>query len=311
MSEPDGGQNFLPSGSPLKIRARFHYVQTAMRRTAHETVAGASWSTNTLSQTYDSTSRYHGLAPYRTLVEVYSDPQLSGALAIRVGTALDKLFLGPASRYSEDIDLVQIRRGAIGPLIDNLRLRLGKWLGEPRRKQSEGRMTMTYGFNSEIPPITPLRLKVEVNTRAHFSVLEFVRMPERVSNPWFQGSCQVATYRLEELLATKLRAMYQRKKGRDLFDVAIAIAQQPDLDPRAVVNCFRRYMEFAGTRVSRADFEANLARKVTDPAFLEDVVPLLRQDDGRIEGFDALRGADAIRRTLIAHLPGEPWKGGE
>lgn len=230
---------------------------------------------------------------------------------MRGGTALHKLYLGPASRYSEDIDLVQIRPGAIGPLIDNLRLRLDTWLGEPRRKQSEGRMTMTYRFNSEIPPITPLRLKVEVNTREHFSVLDFVKMPTKVSSPWFKGSCQVITYALEELLGTKLRAMYQRKKGRDLFDVAIAIAQRPDLDPRAVVNCFRRYMEFAGTRVSRADFEANLARKVTDPAFLEDVAPLLRQDDGRIEGFDALRGADAIRRTLIAHLPGEPWKGGE
>lgn len=247
----------------------------------------------------------------RALVEIYSDPQLSGALALRVGTALHKLYLGPASRYSEDIDLVQIRPGAIGPLIDNLRIRLDTWMGEPRRKQSEGRMTMTYRFNSEIPPITPLRLKVEVNTREHFSVLNFVKMPTRVSSPWFEGSCQVVTYTLEELLGTKLRAMYQRKKGRDLFDVAIAIAQRPDLDPRAVVNCFRRYMEFAGTRVSRAEFEANLASKVTDPVFLGDVTPLLRQDDGRIEGFDALRGADAIRRTLIAHLPGEPWKGGE
>lgn len=120
---------------------------------------------------------------------------------MRGGTALHKLYLAPASRYSEDIDLVQIRPGAIGPLIDNLRLRLDTWLGEPRRKQSEGRMTMTYRFNSEIPPITPLRLKVEVNTREHFSVLDFVKMPARVSNPWFQGSCQVATYRLEELLA--------------------------------------------------------------------------------------------------------------
>ncbi|MDE0108437.1 MAG: nucleotidyl transferase AbiEii/AbiGii toxin family protein [Bryobacterales bacterium] len=247
----------------------------------------------------------------RALVEIYSDPQLSGALAMRGGTALHKLYLGPASRYSEDIDLVQIRPGAIGPLIDNLRFRLDAWLGEPRRKQSEGRMTMTYRFDSEIPPITPLRLKVEVNTREHFSVLNFVEMPIRVSSPWFQGSSQVVTYPLEELLGTKLRAMYQRKKGRDLFDVAIAIAQRPDLDPRAVVNCFRRYMEFAGTRVSRADFEANLASKVTDPVFLGDVAPLLRQDDGRIEGFDALRGAEAIRRTFTSHLPGEPWKGGE
>ena len=172
-------------------------------------------------------------------------------------------------------------------------------------------MTMTYRFKSEIPPITPLRLKIEVNTREHFSVLNFVKMPARVSSPWFQVSCQVVTYTLEELLGTKLRAMYQRKKGRDLFDLTIAIAQRPDLDSREVVNCFRRYMEFAGTRMSRSDFEANLASKVTDPVFLGDVAPLLRQDDSRIEGFDALSGAEAIRRTFTSHLAGEPWKGGE
>jgi hypothetical protein len=33
------------------------------------------------------------------------------------------------------------------------------------RKQSEGRVTFIYRFDSEIPPVTPLRLKVEINTR--------------------------------------------------------------------------------------------------------------------------------------------------
>ena len=62
---------------------------------------------------------------------------------MRGGTSLHKLYLCPASRYSEDIDLVQIRPGAIVPLIDNLRFRLDTWMGKPRRKQSEGRMTMS------------------------------------------------------------------------------------------------------------------------------------------------------------------------
>lgn len=107
----------------------------------------------------------------RVLVEVYSVPFLSSFLAFRGGTALHKLYLSPASRYSEDIDLVQIEAGAIGPVMTALRSRLDAWLGEPRRKQSEGRMTLIYRFESEIPPVTPLRLKIEVNTREHFAVL--------------------------------------------------------------------------------------------------------------------------------------------
>jgi predicted nucleotidyltransferase component of viral defense system len=43
----------------------------------------------------------------RALVEIFSHPLLREALAFRGGTALYKLHLKPAARYSEDIDLVQ------------------------------------------------------------------------------------------------------------------------------------------------------------------------------------------------------------
>ena len=45
----------------------------------------------------------------RALVEIYSDPFLKSKLAFRGGTALHKLHLAPQVRYSEDIDLVQIK----------------------------------------------------------------------------------------------------------------------------------------------------------------------------------------------------------
>lgn len=40
----------------------------------------------------------------RTLVEIFSDDFLRENLAFRGGTALHKLYLNPAPRYSEDID---------------------------------------------------------------------------------------------------------------------------------------------------------------------------------------------------------------
>ena len=165
----------------------------------------------------------------RAIVEVFSDPLLAENLAFRGGTALHKLYLKPPTRYSEDIDLVQVQSGPIGSTMDALRRKLDSWLGEPRRNQSEGRMIMVYRFNSEIPPITPLRLKVEVNTREHFSVLGFKRKPFSVDSPWFRGSADLLTYELEELLGTKLRALYQRSKGRDLYDLAAALERVPQL----------------------------------------------------------------------------------
>lgn len=150
----------------------------------------------------------------RALVEIFSDPVLSEALAFRGGTALYKLYLTPAARYSEDIDLVQMTAKPAGPVMDALHAVLDPWLGKPRWKQTEGRVTMVYRFPSEDTPPLTMRLKVEINTREHFAVHGFQRVPFSVTSRWFEGACTIPTYELDELLGTKLRALYQRKKGR-------------------------------------------------------------------------------------------------
>jgi hypothetical protein len=73
----------------------------------------------------------------RALVEIFSHPGLAKNLAFRGGTALFKLHLSQA-RYSEDIDLVQVHPGPIGPVMDALQESLNNWLGKPKRNQSEG-----------------------------------------------------------------------------------------------------------------------------------------------------------------------------
>jgi nucleotidyltransferase AbiEii toxin of type IV toxin-antitoxin system len=88
----------------------------------------------------------------RALVEIYSKRDLSAALAFRGGTALHKLHMKPPARYSEDIDLVQVRAGAIGPTLTALRGVLDSWLDEPQWKQNEGRVTLNYRFDSEDAP---------------------------------------------------------------------------------------------------------------------------------------------------------------
>jgi predicted nucleotidyltransferase component of viral defense system len=65
-----------------------------------------------------------------------------------------------------------------------------------------------------------MKLKVEINSREHFAVHGFKHVPFSVLSRWFAGRCEVPTHGLDELLGTKLRALYQRKKGRDLFDLA-------------------------------------------------------------------------------------------
>ena len=240
----------------------------------------------------------------RALVEMFSSEDVFRLLAFRGGTALFKLFLTPAARYSEDIDLVQIGAGPIGSCLDAVRRALDPWLGEPRRLFREGSAVLIYRVRSEGSPSLPIRLKVEINTREHFSILGFKEMEYEVESRWFTGGAVIRTYELDELLGTKLRALYQRRKGRDLFDLWYA-AGQASVDENRIIECFNGYLSWSKLRVSRAEFEANLFAKLSDPRFLNDITPLL------VPGcpWDAEDAARYAREELLGRMPGEPWKG--
>ena len=89
----------------------------------------------------------------RALVELFSKPALVESLAFRGGTALYKLHIRPAARYSEDIDLVQTRPEPIGATLDAIREALDPWLGTPQRKVKAGSAAVLYRFSSEDAPL--------------------------------------------------------------------------------------------------------------------------------------------------------------
>ncbi|MEK9136824.1 MAG: nucleotidyl transferase AbiEii/AbiGii toxin family protein [Bacteroidota bacterium] len=211
----------------------------------------------------------------RALASLYSHELLKQSLAFRGGTALHKLYLHPASRYSEDIDLVQINAGAAGPLMNAVQEALNPFLGTPRRAQKETSIMLTYRADSEVPPVQPLRLKVEVNTREHFTVEGLLDYPFQIKSQWFEGTCSIKTYSLNELLGTKLRALYQRRKGRDLYDLWLGLTKG-GADPTQIVKTFQAYMSAEGHTVSLTEFRSNLAAKMKRKEFLGDTNSLLR-----------------------------------
>lgn len=125
-----------------------------------------------------------------------------------------------------------------------------------------------------------------------------------MNSRWFAGAVNVRTYVLDELLGTKLRALYQRKKGRDLFDLALALEQRRG-SPDRIVECFLRYMEAGDTKVTRAMFEKNLIAKKSDAVFNADMTALLAR--GQTWNFESAFAR--VWNEIVARLPGEPWKG--
>jgi len=210
----------------------------------------------------------------RALIAIYNDEFLSSHLAFRGGTALHKLYLSPQPRYSEDIDLVQIQSGSVGTILDKLREVLS-FLGKPIIKQKRNNNTLVFKVESTFPPIVQIRLKIEINCKEHFTVLGLAKIPFEIKNTWFKGFCEITTYRLDELVGTKLRALYQRKKGRDLFDLQKAL-ESPNLNPDNVVKCFKEYISFSdGEAPSQSVYLANLEEKMKEEIFLKDTEALL------------------------------------
>lgn len=233
----------------------------------------------------------------RAIIDLFSRPVLREQLAFRGGTALHKLFLKPATRYSEDIDLVQMKSGAIGPVMDGVHEALDSWLGTPKREQKEGNVKLTYRVDSELAPIVPLRLKIEINTREHFTLLGLVEKPLVVESRWFTGQSAVPTFDLDELLGTKLRALYQRRKGRDLFDLWLGLTQG-GANAAKVVEIFKKYLAAEGKTISRAEFEQNMTQKLKHIGFLNDLPPLLRPG----VTYDVMAGYQLVETELIARL---------
>lgn len=240
----------------------------------------------------------------RAIVDIFSNELLRKSLVFRGGTALHKLYSPSQERYSEDLDFVQKEAGPIGQILGEIHAVLNPWLGNPKWKQNQGRVTFYYHYESEIAPVRKMRVKLEINTREHFRYNDLVTIPFEVKSQWFEGKTSITSYALEELLGTKMRALYQRKKGRDLFDLMVVLKHFPQLERQEIINCFLFYLEKEGLQVSRAEFEKNMHQKLTDNLFLEDIHALLRPD----YIYDHGASYDFVHKELLCLLPGNSWK---
>lgn len=194
--------------------------------------------------------------------------------------------------------MVQISAEPIGSSIDKIR-KLLSFLGEPKIKQKDRNTTMIFNFESEIQPVQILKLKVEINWREHFSVFNLKQKTFKVNLLWFIGECNITTYESEELLGTKLRALYQRKKGRDLYDLFKALKSIHSLSREKIIQVFLDYMKHEVTGIpSKASYLKDLEDKMKDPEFPGDTTALFSPD----ETYDPNEGFDLVKKEIIERM---------
>lgn len=166
-------------------------------------------------------------------------------------------------------------------------------------------MHLVFKFPPEIDPQSALKLKVEINTREHASLNGTVLYPFVVESDWYHGKAEIRSFTADELFGTKLRALLQRNKGRDLFDLHHGL-EQLTLDMDSLVACFGHYLALEGHPISRAMAEQRMLKKLTR-SLTEDIAPLL---PAGTEFTDA-HAIDAFNRVwtlLISRIRGDAWR---
>ncbi len=232
----------------------------------------------------------------RALVALYNNEHIKNNLVFRGGTALNKLFLKPPARYSEDIDFVQKNAAPIGQTIDAIRNVLESWLGEPKWKITQRSAKLVYKY--EAINKLPSKLKLEINTTEHFQVLPLKTEKFDVKSEWFHGAADISTYEIDELMATKLRALYQRRKGRDLFDLWYVVSQEL-INIDRIIDIFFKYCANDNITISRDEFIKNLEQKKDNQDFQLDMDFLLPQH----QDWDYEKAYHFVIENVIRRLP--------
>lgn len=240
----------------------------------------------------------------RALCDLFNAPALRGKIAFRGGTAINKLLFRQPLRYSEDIDLVQTQPEPIGATVDAIRDALA-WLGKCNREQAGHSMHLVFKFAPEVDAQATLKLKVEINTREHENLFGIRHYPFAVENDWYRGQAEIASFEPEELFGTKLRALLQRRKNRDLFDLGEGL-QQLALDADKLVASFEHYLALEGKPITRAMAEQRMLEKLTR-SLTEDIAPLLPAGV-RFNDDDAVNAFERVWTDLIFRLKGSAWK---
>ena len=240
----------------------------------------------------------------RALCDLFNAPALKGKIAFRGGTAIHKLLFKQPLRYSEDIDLVQTEAEPIGATVDAIRNALS-WLGKCNRAQAGHSLHLVFRFTPETDAQATLKLKVEINTREHSPLYGIQPHPFTVDSDWYQGKTEIATFVPEELFGTKLRALLQRRKNRDLFDLHHGL-KQLSLNTGKLLACFDHYLALEGRPITRAIAEQRMLEKLTH-SLTEDIGPLLPAGI-RFNDDDALTAFERVWTQLIVRIPGDAWK---
>lgn len=250
----------------------------------------------------------------RAMTALFDDAFLKTQIAMRGGTLLHKVHLAPASRYSEDIDLVVIGdrpdehvRKAINRVLLGVlgRPTSSAWQAVKLAVRNAVKPSKVLRVIYRLPSVsdprgTPLEIVIEANVTERKSYRPISLLPFGYLFRDEMVATTVNGFEIHEMLGTKMRALFQRRRGRDLFDLYWALTEAgTPVNPAEIIDLFLYYLQQEGTVATRDEFIGLLQSHLNDRGFLTDMNALLRTGIA----YDSVVAGDFVIRNLLQLLP--------
>lgn len=250
----------------------------------------------------------------RAMTALFDDAFLKTQIAMRGGTLLHKVHLAPASRYSEDIDLVVIGdrpdehvRKAINRVLLGVlgRPTSSAWQAVKLAVRNAVKLSKVLRVIYRVPSVadprgTPLEIVIEANVTERKSYRPISLLP---FSYLFRDEIVATTvngFEIHEMLGTKMRALFQRRRGRDLFDLYWALTEAgTPVNPAEIIELFLYYLQQEGTVATRDEFIGLLQSHLNNRGFLTDMNALLRTGIA----YDPIAAGDYVIGSLLKLLP--------
>ncbi|MDO8506819.1 MAG: nucleotidyl transferase AbiEii/AbiGii toxin family protein [Candidatus Limnocylindria bacterium] len=236
----------------------------------------------------------------RLIVDIANQEFLGREFVMRGGTCLHKLHLPAPLRYSEDLDYNRRSELGIKEYVDAIEaVAKGAGLSVHNVNRAERMFTVRLQVDST-DGLRPIRIKVETNMRETQPCYPTVTRPYKVESSWWSGEAAVPTFEVAELMGTKLRALVQRSKGRDLFDLWLVLTQTK-MDDARIITALRHYM--GDSAFTCPQLARDLRAKLADATFLNDLGDLIQAPP---QGYDVVAAADLLMERIGSQLKNAP-----
>ncbi len=160
----------------------------------------------------------------RVMVAVGEHGDLKDKLVCSGGTTLHQALLPNPLRHSEDLDLLVIKRAPLKPVY-NAFYDIGEYLGfsdvavQSRKKFPK----IYYGIEHENNDRGLLKIELSQEPASLTMAADSVSREVSIDTPWYSGAAAVRCVTPVDLAASKVSAIHNRNKPRDLSDLQIIV----------------------------------------------------------------------------------------